>query len=218
MFKRIARLRVAALLAGLVLTSACTASNSNAAAPYTEGKEYVALAAPAQRYSADGKVEVVEVFSYGCVHCAHFAPKAEELRKQLPPSVKFKLLPAAFSDAWLPYARAYYAAEKLGVADKTHLDLFAKKFDQHYPISTLDELADYYATQGVDRAKFLAIATSPEVTQQIKKDLELIQKWGVDGTPTIVVDGKYRSNEVKTLDQLSALAQWLAQRELSGAK
>ncbi|GAA0681752.1 thiol:disulfide interchange protein DsbA [Dyella sp. SG562] len=218
MFKRIARLRVAALLAGLVLTSACTASNSNAAAPYTEGKEYVALAAPAQRYSADGKVEVVEVFSYGCVHCAHFAPKAEELRKQLPPGVKFKLLPAAFSDAWLPYARAYYAAEKLGVADKTHLDLFAKKFDQHYPISTLDELADYYATQGVDRAKFLAIATSPEVTQQIKKDLELIQKWGVDGTPTIVVDGKYRSNEVKTLDQLSALAQWLAQRELSGAK
>ena len=132
--------------------------------------------------------------------------------------MKFKLLPAAFSDAWLPYARAYYAAEKLGVADKTHLDLFAKKFDQHYPISTLDELADYYATQGVDRAKFLAIATSPEVTQQIKKDLELIQKWGVDGTPTIVVDGKYRSNEVKTLDQLSALAQWLAQRELSGAK
>lgn len=218
MFKRIARLRVAALLAGLVLTSACTASNSNAAAPYTEGKEYVALAAPAQRYSADGKVEVVEVFSYGCVHCAHFAPKAEELRKQLPPGVKFKLLPAAFSDAWLPYARAYYAAEKLGVADKTHLDLFAKKFDQHYPISTLDELADYYATQGVDRARFLAIATSPEVTQQIKKDLELIQKWGVDGTPTIVVDGKYRSNEVKTLDQLSALAQWLAQRELSGAK
>jgi len=216
MFKRFARLRVAALLTGLVLTSACTASNSNAAAPYTEGKEYVALPAPAQRYSADGKVEVVEVFSYGCVHCAHFAPKAEELRKQLPPGVKFKLLPAAFSDAWLPYARAYYAAEKLGLVDKTHLDLFAKKFDQHYPISTLDELADYYATQGADRARFLAIATSPEVTQQIKKDLELIQKWGVDGTPTIVVDGKYRSNEVKTLDQLSALAQWLAKRELTG--
>ncbi|WNL46763.1 thiol:disulfide interchange protein DsbA/DsbL [Dyella sp. BiH032] len=216
MFKRFARLRVAALFAGLVLTSACTASNSNAAASYTEGKEYVTLPAPAQRYSKDGKVEVVEVFSYGCIHCAHFAPKAEELRKQLPPGVKFKLLPAAFSDAWLPYARAYYAAEKLGVVEKTHLDLFQKKFDQHYPMSTLDELADYYASQGVDRAKFLATATSPEVTEQIKKDLELIQKWGVDGTPTIVVDGKYRSNEIKTLDQLSALAQWLAQRELTG--
>jgi thiol:disulfide interchange protein DsbA len=216
MFKRFARLRVVALLAGLALTSACTASNSNAAAPYTDGKEYVTLPAPAQRFSQDGKVEVVEVFSYGCIHCAHFAPKAEELRKQLPPGVTFKLLPAAFSDAWLPYARAYYAAEKLGVVEKTHLDLFDKKFNQHYPISTLDELADYYATQGVDRAKFLAIATSPEVTAQIKKDLELVQKWGVDGTPTIVVDGKYRSSDVKTLDQLSALTQWLVQRELSG--
>ena len=218
MFKRFARLRVAALLAGLVLTSACTASNSDAAASYTQGKEYVALPGPAQRYSADGKVEVVEVFSYGCIHCAHFAPKAEELRKQLPAGVKFKLLPAAFSEAWLPYARAYYAADKLGVVEKTHLDLFQKKFDQHYPLSTLEELADYYASQGVDRAKFMAIATSPEVTQQIKKDLELIQKWGVDGTPTIVVDGKYRTSEIKTLDQLSALTQWLAQRELSGAK
>lgn len=219
MFKRFARLRIAALLAGLVLTSACTASNSDAAATsYTEGKEYVTIPGPAERYSKDGKVEVVEVFSYGCIHCAHFAPKAEELRKQLEkmPGVKFKLLPAAFSDAWLPYARAYYAAEKLGVVEKTHLDLFNKKFDQHYPLSTLDELADYYASQGVDRNKFIAIATSPEVTQQIKNDLALIQKWGVDGTPTIVVDGKYRSSEIKTLDQLANLAQWMAQRELSG--
>lgn len=216
MFKRFARLRIVALLAGLALTSACTASNSNAAAPYTDGKEYVTLPAPAQRFSPDGKVEVVEVFSYGCIHCAHFAPKAEELRKQLPPGVTFKLLPAAFSDSWVPFARAYYAAEKLGVVEKTHLDLFDKKFNQHYPISTLDELADYYATQGVDRAKFLAIATSPEVTNQIKKDLELVQKWGVDGTPTIVVDGKYRSNQIKTLDQLDALTQWLVQRELAG--
>ena len=97
----------------------------------------------------------------------------------------------------------------------THLDLFAKKFDQHYPISTLDELADYYATQGVDRAKFLAIATSPEVTQQIKKDLELIQKWGVDGTPTIVVDGKYRSANIKNFPELVELTKWLVRKELS---
>ena len=196
---------------GLVAAASVSAQSGQ----WQEGKHYFKIDPPQATAQTD-KVEVTEVFSYGCVHCAHFAPKAEELRKQLPPGVKLKLLPAAFSDAWLPYARAYYAAEKLGVAEKTHLDLFSKKFDQHYPISTLDELADYYASQGVDRAKFLAIATSPEVTEQIKKDLALIQKWGVDGTPTIVVDGKYRSNEIKTLDQLANLAQWLAQRELTG--
>ena len=155
MFTRLARLRVLTLLGGLLLTSACTAQPGTPA-PYTDGNEYVTLPAP-QRYSSAGKVEVVEVFSYGCIHCAQFAPVAEELRKQLPAGVEFKLLPAPFNEQWLPYARAYYAAKQLGVAERTHQKLFVEKFDQHYPMNTLDELADFYAREGVDRAKFLQI-------------------------------------------------------------
>lgn len=216
MFKRFAPLRVLSLLAGLLLATACTATGSNEPAPYTEGAEYVSIAGPAHRLSDQGKVEVVEVFSYGCIHCAHFAPIADQMRKQLPAGVVFKLMPAAFNDEWLPYARAFYAAQKLGVVDKTHLELFKAKFDNHYPISTLDELADFYASQGVNREEFLRIASSDEVTAQIRKDAALVQQWQVDGTPTIVVDGKYRTANVKTLDELSALAQWLAKRELAG--
>lgn len=219
MFKRFATLRALGLVAGLLLASACTATGTgDAAAPYTDGSEYVTLAAPAHRMSNDGKVEVVEVFSYGCVHCAHFAPIAEQLRKQLPPGVEFKLLPAAFDDQWVPFARAYYAAKKLGVVEQTHLALFKAKFDDHYPISTLDELADFYAMHGVKRDEFMRIASSDEVTQQIRKDMELVKAWQVDGTPTIVVDGKYRTANVKTLDEMSALTLWLVKRELAGAK
>lgn len=218
MFKRFAPLRALSLIAGLLLASACTATGTNDAAPYTDGTEYVTLPAPAHRVSNEGKVEVVEVFSYGCVHCAHFAPIADQMRKQLPPGVTFKLLPAAFSDEWVPYARAYYAARKLGVAEQTHLELFKAKFDEHYPISTLDELADFYAAHGVKRDDFMRIAASDEVTQQIRKDMELVKAWQVDGTPTIVVDGKYRTANVKTLDELSAVTQWLAKRELTNAK
>ena len=215
MLKRFAHLRILALLGGLLLATACTASNSDPA-PYTEGQQYVTLPGPHQRYSSEGKVEVVEVFSYGCIHCAHFAPTAEQLRKALPAGVVFKLVPAPFSAEWLPYARAFYAAKKLGVVEKTHLELFAEKFAQHYPINSLDELADFYAKQGVNRAEFMRIATSDEVTAKIKSDLALIRQWQVDGTPSIVVDGKYRSENVHTLDELSALAQWLAKRELAG--
>jgi len=218
MLKRFARLHLLTLLiGGLVLASACTAQ-SNATAPYTEGNEYVTLPAPYQRYGNDGKVEVVEVFSYGCVHCAQFAPVAEKLRKQLPAGVEFKMLPAPFSAEWLPYARAYYAAKQLGVLDKTHLQLFVAKFAQHYPINSLDELADFYASQGVNRAEFMRIATSPETTAKLKSDFALIQKWQVDGTPSIVVNGKYRVSHVQSLDELSAVAQWLAKRELAEKK
>jgi thiol:disulfide interchange protein DsbA len=214
MFKRFAHLRVVTLLAGLLLASACTAQPSTA--PYTEGNEYVTLPAPYQRFSSEGKVEVVEVFSYGCIHCAQFAPVAEKLRKQLPAGVTFKLVPAPFSAEWLPFARAYYAAKQLGVVERTHLALFDAKFAQHFPINSMDELADFYAREGVDRAEFMRIATSPEATAKLKEDLALIQKWQVDGTPTIVVNGKYRVAAVHSYDEMVAVAQWLVKRELAG--
>ncbi len=212
--KRFAHLRVLTLLAGLLLASACTAQSSTA--PYTEGNEYVTLPAPQQRLGSEGKVEVVEVFSYGCIHCAQFAPAAEKLRRQLPAGVAFKLLPAPFSAEWLPFARAYYAAKQLGVVERTHLALFDAKFAQHYPINSMDELADFYAREGVDRAEFMRIATSPETTAKLKEDLALIQKWQVDGTPTIVVDGKYRVAAVHSFDEMVAVTQWLVKRELAG--
>ena len=217
MFKRMTRLRVAALVGGLLLTSACTAQ-SGTPPPYTEGSEYVTLPGPHQRYSSEGKVEVVEVFSYDCIHCAHFAPMAEKPRKELLAGVVCKLVPAAFNSPWIPFARAYYAAKQLGVVDRTHLQLFVAKFAQHYPINSMDELADFYAREGVDRAKFMRIATSDEVTAKLKSDFALVSKWQVDGTPSIVVDGKYRITNVKTQDELAAVALWLAKRELSNHK
>jgi thiol:disulfide interchange protein DsbA len=216
MLKRISRLRLLTLLGGLLLTSACTAqSSASTSVPYTEGVQYVTLPAPNQRYSTEGKVEVVEVFSYGCIHCAHFAPIAEQLRKELPKGAVFKLMPAPFSAEWLPFARAYYAAKQLGVVDRTHLELFTEKFGQNYPINTMDELADFYARQGVNRADFLRIANSDEVTAKMKNDLALIQKWQVDGTPSLVIDGKYKVTGAKDADELAAVALWLAKRDLS---
>jgi len=215
MIKHLARLRLLALLGGLLLASACSAA-PDAAAPYTDGDQYVTLPAPHERYSPAGKVEVVEVFSYGCIHCAHFAPTADQLRKSLPKGVVFKLMPAPFNEQWMPFARAYYAADKLGVVERTHLELFKAKFEQQYPLNTLDELADFYASHGVNRAEFLRIANSDAATAQMQKDLALMQHWQVDQTPTIVVDGKYRSAHIKSLDELAALTQWLVKRELAG--
>ncbi|GGA26269.1 thiol:disulfide interchange protein DsbA/DsbL [Dyella nitratireducens] len=215
MFKT-ARFRLATMLCGLLLTTACSAAApGDTAAPFTDGNQYVTLSAPYQRASSSGKVEVVEVFSYACIHCAEFSTYADELRKSLPKDVEFKLVPAPFNDSWVPFARAYYAAKKLGVLDRTHDLLFDKKFKEQYPINSMDEIADFYASQGVNRGQFMVIANSPEVDAQIKKDLALIQAWGVDGTPTIVVDGKYRSANIKSFGELVDLTKWLVQKELN---
>lgn len=216
MFKRLSLLFV-----GLALTAACSARPADdGAATYTEGQQYVATTTPQRLDPKDGKVEVVEVFSYGCIHCAHYEPYAEALQKQLPKGVTFRVVPAAFNDAWLPYAQAYYAAQKLGVAQKAHAALFKAIHTDHYPIHTIDELADWYATNyGVDKAKFVALATKDDgIRQRILADGKLIQGWGIDGTPTLVVDGKYRSAQIKDFDELNGVAKYLVNKELKGGK
>ena len=207
--------RIGLVVFGMVMASACTARGPDTSGqpPFTNGKQYVTIDHP-QRLSDSGKVEVVEVFSYGCIHCDHFAPYAEKLRKSLPKGVQFKLLPASFSPAWEPFARAYYAAQELGVLKRTHLELFKQKFQEKYPINTMDELASFYAREGVSRKAYLRAANSPQTDQALAHGNALIRDWGVDGTPTIVVDGRYRSNQVKDYDQLIALTHWLVRREL----
>ena len=205
---------LAFLVAGLVFATACSAQTADG--PWQEGTQYQKIDTP-QRAGKDGKVEVVEVFSYGCPHCGHYEAAAEDLQKQLPPGVVFRLVPAAFNTAWEPYARAFYAARELGVLKTTHAALFKAKYVDNYPINTMDEIADFYARNGVDKAKFLAAANSAQTTRAMQADMKLIQGWGVEGTPTLVVNGKYRSDKVKDYNDLNAMTLWLAKRELAGA-
>jgi len=213
--------RLSILFVGLALTAACSAhpAGDASAATYTEGQQYVATTTPARIDKNDGKVEVVEVFSYGCVHCAHYEEYAEKLQKELPKGVVFRAVPAAFNDAWKPYAQAYYAAKALKVDPASHAALFKAIHTDHYPLRTIEELADWYkANYAVDPAKFIATATGKVVTDQIEKDTKVIQEWGIDGTPTIVVDGKYRSGQIKNFDELNGVAKYLVDKELKGNK
>ncbi|HXP01340.1 MAG TPA: thiol:disulfide interchange protein DsbA/DsbL [Luteibacter sp.] len=214
--------RLSILFVGLAITAACSArpaDNATAAPAYAEGTQYVATPKPQRLDPNDGKVEVVEVFSYGCIHCAHYEPKVEELQKALPKGVVFHAIPAAFNDAWLPFAQAFYAEKALKVSPQAHGALFKAKFEDHYPINSLDEIADWFATKyGTDKAKFLAEANSDATKKRIEADSKLIQAWGIDGTPTIVVNGKYRSAQIKDFDELNGVAKFLIDRELKGGK
>lgn len=208
--------RISILLCSVLLASACSARDADHTAPrYADGDAYVTLPNP-QRYSDKGKVEVVEVFSYGCVHCSHFAPYMDKLEKSLPDGVVVHYIPANFSRAWEPYARAFYAARELGVVESTHDALFKDKFSNNYPLNSLSDLAGFYARHGVDRDAFLKAANSEKTTRQMDADTRLIQQWHVDATPTIVVNGKYLSHDIKSYDELVDLTRWLVDRELKG--
>jgi thiol:disulfide interchange protein DsbA len=208
------------LLAGLVATSTAFAADTPAAAPGTptkweEGKHYF-LVDPPQPTATGSKVEVLEVFSYACPHCAHFQPFAEQLKKSLPAGATFAYMPAVFNAAWEPFARGYYTAESLGVVDQTHQALFDALHVQHVPMRTIDDLATFYAQHGVDKAKFLATSGSFEVESKLQRSTEIVKNDGVDGTPSVVVNGKYRVTGASAggYPQLIELVDWLVQKEL----
>lgn len=208
--------RLGILLAGLLLASTCSAADTPAApvAKWEAGKNYFVIDPP-QPTASGNQVEVLEVFSYACPHCAHFQPYAEELKLALPAYASFGYMPAIFSPQWEPYARAFYTAQSLGVLEKTHQALFDALHRDHLPLHTIDDLAGFYAQHGVDKAKFLAESASFETESKLTRSRNLVKADGIDGTPSIVVDGKYRITAASAggYPQLIELVGWLVQKE-----
>lgn len=159
---------------------------------YQAGTHYYPIQ-PAQAVSAPkGKVEVLEVFSYACIHCAHFQAKVDAWKKTMPANASFALMPAAWNPTWEMVARAYYASEALGILDKTHDAFFNAIFIDKVPFATLQDVASWYTKFGVTEQAFLDTANSFTTNTKIQRSKQMVPRYGVDGTPSIVVAGKYR--------------------------
>jgi len=102
---------------------------------YKEGEHYAALSKPVATSDAT-KIEVVELFWYGCPHCYSLEPLVDRWKAQRPADVKFVRMPAVLNKSWEVHARAYFAAEALGVLDKTHQALFEELHVKRNPIFT----------------------------------------------------------------------------------
>jgi protein dithiol oxidoreductase (disulfide-forming) len=162
---------------------------------FKEGEHYFAIedAATAAETPA-GKVEVVEVFSYACPACATFQPGVDKWRATAPAAAAFRYLPAAWNPNWEAFARAYYAAESLGLLTRTHRAMFKALHQERAPLRTIDDIANWYTKYGVTREQFMAAYNAPETVAKVEQAKKLVPAWKVDSTPTIVIGGKYRTN------------------------
>lgn len=178
-----------------------------------EGADYIVIPDGQPWQPLKGKVEVVEVFAYGCHHCADFQPLVDAWKRKLPRDVRFSYVPAAF-DPRDNYARAFFAAEQLGAPGRTHAQLFHAIHDADtVPMvnASADELATFYRQNGVDGAKLKAAMASPAVDAKMRRAREFLLASGLQGTPTLIVDGKYRiqarthQDALRIADQLIAM-------------
>ena len=179
------------LSAALVSASLFGMSAQAADVPLVAGETYVELSNPVP-VAQPGKIEVVELFWYGCPHCYSFEPVINPWAEKLPADVHFVRIPAMFGGPWDAHGQMFLTLEAMGVENKVHSAVFNAIQKDRKPLTKPDEMADFLATQGVDKDKFLATFNSFAIKGQISKAKELAKKYEVSGVPTMIVDGKYR--------------------------
>jgi len=191
-FALLLALLLPAALAVAPLALAAKAAATPPAPALVEGEDYLVIDGGKAFAPVAGKIEVAEIFMYTCHHCADFDPMVQAWKAKLPKDVRVSYVPLVYEDGDA-FAQAFFAAQALGMVDRTHSATFNAVHEAHaLPRNpTLDELASFYATLGVDEAKFKAAAASPAVAARMAQARAFALGSGMEGTPSVVVNGKY---------------------------
>ena len=195
------------------------AASSTALVP---GTDFVEIQGGQPLDPRNGKVEVVEVFGYVCPACFKFQPLVTAWEKTLPADVRFSYLPAAFGPEWVPYAHAFYVAQSMDLVAKTHDALFnAIHVAQTLPGEGKkpDEaaIAKFYGRYGADPKQFADAMHSFAIDAKLNRGKQFMMRSGVQGTPTLIIDGKYRVIGKSYDDMLRIVNQLIAQERATGA-
>lgn len=161
------------------------------AADFVEGTHYQALETPV-RTADPARIEVVEVFWYGCSHCYHFEPLLAKWKPGLASDVDFVRSPAMWNKLMAVHAQAFYAAQTLGVLEKMNEPLFAALNVDRKKLETEDEIAELFAQHGVKDADFRKAFNSFGVQASVKQADARARSYKITGTPELIVNGKYR--------------------------
>jgi thiol:disulfide interchange protein DsbA len=195
------------LLVGLMLVSAW----ANAA--IEQGKDYTVLANP-QPVAARGKVEVIEFFSYHCIHCFHLDPALTAWSKKLPANVSFRREQIVWNKQMEGLARLFATFNATRTLDKLHAPALSAMVEKKINLADETEVNKWLATQpGIDTKAFMATYKSFGINAQVARASKITRDYGIEGTPTIVVAGKYATMAaeptrlLQVVDELIAKAQ-----------
>jgi thiol:disulfide interchange protein DsbA len=203
---------------------------------WQEGRHFARIA-PVQKTSVPaGKIEVLEVFSYGCPACNSFQPIIETLRKSLPADAQMAFLPASFkpSESWPMFQRAFYTAQSLGIAERAHQAMYDAVWKTgelavvdpvthrlKNPQPTIEDAAKWYERiTGVASDKFLAAARSFGIDTKVRAADAQVIAMQIPATPCIVVNGKYRieMESLSSAEELIGVVRYLIAKEHGAGK
>ncbi len=191
----------------LIATGVATAKD------FKEGVEYVRIT-PSVATTTSNKVEVVEMFWYGCPHCFQFESYIKKWLKKKPQNVEFVRIPATFNPLWKLHARAYYTAEVLGVIKKVHEPIFETFHLQKNKLDSKKALRKLFVELGVKGSDFDDVFHSFSVETKLARAIDLTQRYGIRGVPSMIVNGKYRtSSKLSSNAEVLEVVNYLVRKE-----
>ncbi len=155
------------------------------------GRDYVELRAPQPSSAPAGKVEVIEFFSYTCIHCYRLEPAVESWAAKLPAHVSFRREQIVWSKEMEPLARLFATQRQMGLLDKLHKPVFDAMMRDKQNLADEKLLTPFLKAQGVDANAFLQTSKSFGMASQVSRAAKMTRDYQVEGTPTFVVAGRY---------------------------
>jgi protein dithiol oxidoreductase (disulfide-forming) len=178
-------LRLAALLPLAAGTSSVPAREH-----LEEGVHYRRIAQDPVR-AANGRIEVIDFFWYGCPHCYDLLPHLLSWRKTMPDDVAYRHVPPVLNPSWEAHAHAYYVSEALGLVGRTHAPLFDAIHRDRRPLHDEQDLSRFFAEHGAEEATFRELWRSFAVTSKVKQATQLARRFRIQSVPSLVVGGTY---------------------------
>ena len=174
-------------LAAFIPLLACAQTEAET---YVEGEDYDLIIPPVRTSSPD-KIEVVEFFWYGCSHCYTFEPIIDAWKKNLADDVEFQGSPAMWNKPMELHARAFYAADVLGVLDTMNPVIFQAMNVDKKRLSNQAEIQELFVANGVTAEDFSKAFNSFGVGSQVNQATARARAAKITGTPALMVNGKY---------------------------
>lgn len=164
-------------------------------AQFKEGPNYTRVVPVQPTSVAPGKVEVVEVFWYGCGHCFALDPAIESWRgKGKPGYVEFVRVPAMWNETTRLHARLYYTAELLGKLEELHTPIFREINVNGNTLNTVDKITAFFVKNGVSSDDFQKAFSSFSVESKLQRADFLNRRYRIESVPTVIVNGKFKTD------------------------
>ena len=181
---------VALIAIGFVVMSFYFGTDLNNLGPAVEGEDYTLLDTPFTNQKRD-TIEVIEYFSYRCIHCKNFEPFLEDWLVEIPESVNFARQHVVFSTSDELFARTHLALQQSPNYSSLHNRLFSAVHDRQKQFTDLEDITSYLEDYDLDPNEFNRSFTSTRTDRRLTNNRSRQARSQLTATPSLLISGKY---------------------------